>query len=120
MVAPTYESRRFGSVPCLDAVATVDEAGPDGSGGELAVFAVNRSQTEGAQIELRLGGYEDLTFVEGLELAGFDPKAANTAEDPDAVLPRSSRAGARVEGGILRATLPALSWNVIRLAAPRA
>lgn len=112
--APTYESRRFGSVPFVDAVATVDEGR-----GEMAVFAVNRSQAEGAEIELRLGGYEGWTFVERLELAGFDPKAANTAERPDAVLPHGSREGVRVEGGILRASLPPLSWNVLRLSAPR-
>jgi alpha-L-arabinofuranosidase len=117
--APTYESRRFGAVPYVDAVATVDEAGPEGKGAEMAVFAVNRSLSESAEIELRLGGYESWTFVERIELAGFDPKAANTAERPDAVLPRSRADGVRIEEGKLRASLLPLSWNVIRLAAPR-
>ncbi len=112
--APTYESKRFGPVPYVDAVATVDEGA-----GEMAVFAVNRSLTERAEVELRLGGYESWAFAERIELAGFDPKAANTAERPLAVFPRSSPEGASVEGGMLRTSLPPLSWSVIRLAAPR-
>ena len=47
-------------------------------------------------------------------LADDDPRAANTAEQPDRVLPRTE-SGARVEAGTLHATLPARSWNVIRL-----
>ena len=117
--APTYESSRFGPVPLVDAVAAVDEAGPGGRGGEMAVFAVNRSLTETAEVELRLGGYEAWTFVERIELAGAHPKAANTADRPDAVVPRSRAEGVKIEGGRLYASLPPLSWNVIRLAAPR-
>ena len=117
--SPAYESRRFGAVPYADAVATVDEAGPEGNGGEMTVFAVNRSPAEGMDVELRLGGYEAWTFVERIELAGAHPKAANTAERPDAVRPRTLREGVRVESGTLSARLPPLSWNVIRLAAPR-
>ena len=85
----------------------------------MTVFAVNRSPAESMDVELRLGGYEAWTFVERIELAGIQPKAANTALRPDAVLPRTLREGVRVESGILSARLPPLSWNVIRLAAPR-
>ena len=111
--APAYESRRFGAVPYVDAAATVDE-----EAGEMAVFAVNRSPAEGANLELRLGGYEGWAVVEGIELAGAHPKAVNTAARPDSVLPRRLDAGARIDGGVLRARLAPLSWNVIRLAAP--
>ncbi len=83
--APTYESTRFGPVPYLDAAAVVDEAA-----GEMAVFAVNRSLTESVELELRLGGYEDWSLVERIELAGADPKAGNTARRPDAVQPSAS------------------------------
>jgi alpha-L-arabinofuranosidase len=115
--APSYESRRFGPVPYLEAVATVDEAGPGGAGGEMAIFAVNRSLDQELELELRLGGYESWTFIERLELAGADPKAVNTAKRPDAVLPRRLGKGVTIEGGLLRASLAPLSWNVIRLAA---
>jgi alpha-N-arabinofuranosidase len=112
--SPSYESRRFGPVPFVDAVATADEAG-----GEMAIFLVNRSPAEASDAEIRLGGYESWTFAERIELAGADPKAVNTARRPDAVLPRRVPDGARIAGGILRASLAPLSWNVIRLSAPR-
>jgi alpha-N-arabinofuranosidase len=110
--SPTYESRRFGPVPFVDAVATVDEESE-----EMSIFAVNRSPTEVAELEIRLGGYESWTVVERIELAGAGPKAVNTAERPDAVVPRRAADAGRVEGGMLHAALPPLSWNVVRLAA---
>jgi len=109
---PGYESRRFGAVPYLEATATVDE-----ESGEMAVFAVNRSPTEAMDLEIRLGGYESWTIVERLEMSGSDPKAVNSAETPDAVLPRRAAAGGKVEGGKLSVALEPLSWNVIKLAA---
>jgi alpha-N-arabinofuranosidase len=117
--SPSYESKRFGRVPFIDAVATVDEALPDGSGGEMAVFAVNRSISEAVDIELRLGGYEGWSVVEQLEMADTPPKAVNTAEFPNTILPRRVKGGARVERGVLRTVLKPLSWNLIRLAAPK-
>jgi alpha-L-arabinofuranosidase len=113
MDSPTYESARFGAVPFLDAIATVDEAA-----GEMSVFAINRSASEAADLELRLGGYEDWAVAERLELAGFDPKARNTEKEPFAVAPRTAADPGRVEGGRLSTRLPPLSWNVIRLRAP--
>ena len=78
------DTRRFGAVPYVDAVATVDEAGPEGNRGEMTVFAVNRSSAESMDVELRLGGYEAWTFLERIELAGAHPKAANTAKNDSA------------------------------------
>jgi len=113
MESPVYESRRYGPVPCVDAAATVDE-----ESGRIAVFAVNRSIEEHADAEIRLGGYENWKVVERIELASADPTASNTADRPDAVVPRSKGGKARVEGGRLRMVLAPLSWNVILLAAP--
>ena len=44
-----------------------------------------------------------------------DVNAVNTEENPNNVAPVTV-SGDRLEGGVLTATLPALSWNVIRLA----
>jgi alpha-L-arabinofuranosidase len=112
---PSYESARFGAVPYLQAAATLDEAG-----GELAIFAVNRSPDEPIELEAALGGFEGWETVERLELAGFDPKATNTAGRPDAVVPRRIDFAQRVEGGTLRTALPPLSWSVLRLRERRA
>jgi alpha-L-arabinofuranosidase len=48
--------------------------------------------------------------AEHLVLADDDPRAANTAAEPDRVAP-----GARVEAGAVRAELRPRSWNVLRL-----
>jgi alpha-L-arabinofuranosidase len=110
---PSYESARFGRVPYVQATATLDESVP--GGGKLSVFAVNRSPDEAVELELGLGGFEGWEAFERLELAGFDPKAANTAAAPGAVVPRRIEFAQRVDGGALRVSLPPLSWNVFAL-----
>ena len=53
--------------------------------------------------------------TEHLVLEHPDPKAGNTPEEPEKVVPRAG-GDARMDGGRLAALLPPLSWNVIRLA----
>jgi alpha-L-arabinofuranosidase len=53
--------------------------------------------------------------VEHLVLAHDDPKAINILAQPDEVWPQP-RGDARCRDGRLTARLPALSWNMIRLA----
>jgi alpha-L-arabinofuranosidase len=105
--APTYATEGESAVPVLDATAVHngDQA--------LTVFAVNRS---GQPLALHgvLHGFGAPEVAEHLVLADDDPQAANTAEQPARVGPRSA-AGARVEQGVLEAELPARSWNVLRL-----
>jgi len=94
-------------VPVLEATAVHD-------GGEgLTLFAVNRG-AEPLALRARLTGLGSPEVAEHLVLADDDPQAANTAAQPDRVLPRSAD-GARVEAGELRADLPARSWNVLQL-----
>ena len=104
---PAYDTEGEAGVPVLEATAVHD-------GGEaLTLFAVNRA-TEPLPLEATLHGLGTPSVAEHLVLADEDPRAANTAEQPDRVLPRTE-SGARVEAGTLHATLPARSWNVIRL-----
>jgi alpha-N-arabinofuranosidase len=44
-----------------------------------------------------------------------DPKAVNTEDAPDTVAPRASKEY-EMDGDTLSIRMPALSWNVIRLA----
>jgi alpha-N-arabinofuranosidase len=105
--APAYATEGEAAVPALEATAVHD-------GGEsLALFAVNRG-TEPLALRAVLRGLGAPEVAEHIVLADDDPQAANTAEQPDRVLPRTVR-GARVEGGELRAELPPRSWNVLRL-----
>ncbi len=102
---PTYEVADEGAVPVLEATAV---ASADG----VTLFAVNRGESElPLEAVVRSGAR---TVAEHLALADEDPAAANTAEHPDRVVPRTLT-GATVDGETLRATLPPRSWNVIRL-----
>ncbi len=108
---PTYEAEGEGTVPGLEATAV-----HDADAGTLTVFAVNRLT---APLPLRavLRDLDGVRVAEHLVLADEDPRACNTAEDPDRVVPRAGT-GAAVDGGVLRVDLPPLSWSVLRLAGP--
>jgi alpha-N-arabinofuranosidase len=108
-VAPTYDTEKYGEVAVIDAVATHDE-----ESGEVVVLAVNRSQSDSVELAVDLRAFGDLRVAEATVLADDDIRAANTAEQPDRVAPRPA-ADVRVDGGALRAVLPAVSWNAIRL-----
>jgi alpha-N-arabinofuranosidase len=110
--APTYEVDGEGAVSALEATAVLDEAGAG-----LTLFAVNRSEAP-LPIEVVLRDLDGVEVSEHIVLADSDLDAANTAEQPDRVVP-SQGAGATVEGGSLRAELPPRSWNVLRLTGAR-
>ena len=109
VASPTYETARFGEVPMLASVATFDE-----ETGAMTLFAVNRSQTEDIELLADLRGFSRLRVREHIVLTGDDPYGVNTADQPERVTPVRVE-GARVSESRLSATLPKLSWNVIRL-----
>jgi alpha-N-arabinofuranosidase len=103
---PTYACEGEEAVPVLEATAVHD-------GDHLTLFAVNRG-SDPLPLEATLHGLGAPAVAEHLVLADDDPRAVNTAAEPDRVTPRSAT-GARVEAGVLRAGLPPRSWNVLRL-----
>jgi alpha-N-arabinofuranosidase len=110
--SPLYSTDRFGDVPLVEAVATVDED-------EVALFAVNRSVEEALALTASLRALPGLEVVEHVVLDGSDDRGlTNTVADPDRVRPRRVQ-GSSVVDGELTAELPALSWNMIRLALRR-
>jgi len=109
--APTLETTRHGAVPVLETTAVWHE-----DSGELTIFAVNRNTREPLDLDVRLRGLGD-RVVAHTTLAGSAPEAANTAEHPGRVKPRSL-ASTRSARQRLRVTLPPLSWNVFRLMPP--
>ena len=108
--SPTYENKEFGSVPLLDAVMTTNEEDETAT-----IFAVNRSQDGPLSLEGDLRGFADYRVTEHLVLENGNVKAANTAQNPNAVVPHAG-GDASVQDGTLTSLLPRLSWNVIRLA----
>jgi len=108
--APSYQSVKYGEVSTLDAVATHDQ-----ESGEVAVFVVNRHQSETAVLDVGLRTFAtDLQVLEAWTLSDDNRYAVNTQDAPDRVTPHSATSAA-VTDGALRVELPAVSWTVIRL-----
>jgi alpha-L-arabinofuranosidase len=107
---PQYPNATYDAVPLLDAVAVLNEERE-----ELTIFAVNRSREDRLPLEGDLRGVAGYGVVEHLVLEHPDPLATNTVAQPNAIVPHA-HGDAQLVQGRLTATLPSLSWNVIRLA----
>ncbi len=80
--APRYSTIHFGDMPLLDVSASYDEAS-----GSSAVFIVNRSQTETITVDLHWQDRVPQSYSAVYQLAGNDPKAANTFDHPNRIVP---------------------------------
>ncbi len=107
--SPSYPNKEFDQVPYLEAVAT-HEADKE----QVTLFAVNRSLNEPLEIEADARDLAGYRVVEHLVLDGKNWLAANTRAHPDAVVPHTAQ-GAKVDDGVLKVTLPPMSWNVVRM-----
>ena len=105
--APMVSAGARGEVPALDVSASLAE---DGS---LAVFVVNRSLTEAANLAVRLDDAKIAELIGVDVLTGTDPKAANTWEQPNVVVPTAGSARLTEDGG-LSVTVPALGFVALR------
>jgi alpha-N-arabinofuranosidase len=108
--SPLYDSKDFNDVPFLDSTAVWNEAA-----GELTIFGVNRSLDNGIVLECDLGNFDDYQVVEHIVMEHEDIKATNTVQHQNRVVPHNHGDASR-DGRKLTATLPKLSWNVVRLA----
>jgi alpha-N-arabinofuranosidase len=104
---PGYDTAAYGEVPVIDAAATADAGG-------AALFLVNRSQTEEAEVSVDLTALGVRTIEETWTLADPDPYAANSADRQDRVRLRPDARAAVVEG-TLSVTLPPVSWTALSL-----
>jgi alpha-N-arabinofuranosidase len=105
--APMVETKQFGEMPALDVSASHDPAT-----GAQAVFIVNRSQTETITTDLIWQGGAPNQVSEVYQLSGDDPKAGNTWEAPNAVMPKKL-GRLKLADGKLRLRLPPLSFTAI-------
>ena len=105
--SPTYETKKYGEAPLVDAVATHDRrpvtALPRQPQPDRAAAA--RSRPEPPRLT---------AVVEHSALADADPDATNTLDDQERVTPHPNDA-VRVEGGELTITLPPVSWTALSL-----
>jgi alpha-N-arabinofuranosidase len=107
--SPDYPTSRYGRVPLVDAVATYDEAS-----GTTAVFLVNRSLDDEAEVVVDVRALGDVSVRGASSLYDDDLGAANTLEEPDRVGLRPTPT-AEISDGLLRLVLPAVSWTAVEL-----
>lgn len=106
--SPVYDCKDYEGVPFVDATAVMDDDG------NVTLFAINRDMTEDAEFTCDLRAFGDLKIAEHIVLHHDDVKAVNTETAPDEVAPKQGNKGS-LDAGHYTVTLPALSWNVIRL-----
>ena len=109
--SPTYTTEAYGEVPLLDAVATHDP-----ETGAVALFLVNRDQTEAHEVHIDISALSGLTVKESVSLWDEELYAKNTLEDPERVALKPNDS-AVIDGHRLTVTLPPVSWTAISIGA---
>jgi alpha-N-arabinofuranosidase len=107
-VGPTHETNWLGEVSVVDLVAVRE------TDDNIAVFAVNRSQTDDARLDLDVRALGGSVRAEHVAIFDDDPDAVNSADEPDRVTPHTLDA-VSADDGRLSVVLPSLSWNMLRL-----
>jgi alpha-N-arabinofuranosidase len=105
----SYDTKVYGEVATVDAVATFDE-----ESGSTAIFLVNRSQDAPTTVTIDVSHLGDVSIAETHTLADDDIYAQNTLADQNRVglKPNDS---AKITDGKLTIELPAVSWTAIAL-----
>ncbi len=107
--SPTYEVGEGEQVSCLMAACVLEP-----ESGAVTVFALNRGVEEELELTVDLRDFGELSDVEWTVLRHDDLDASNTQDAPDEVTPVGLD-GAVLRDGVLSASLPPVSWNVLRL-----
>ena len=105
--SPRYETSEYGDVPLLDVAAAHDPAA-----GKNTIFIVNRSLTDSIALEVHWQGVKPIRFTSAQQLAGDDPKAANSWDDPNRITPQAIYAP-RIIDGSAELSLPPLSFTAL-------
>ncbi|MBC8077370.1 MAG: alpha-N-arabinofuranosidase [Chloroflexales bacterium] len=108
--APLYDTTVFGPQPLLDVSASYDAEQDRG-----AVFLVNRSQHETVSTDIAWQGAAPTRATAVYQLAGSDPKAINTFERPDTIVPQRLE-GEQIRDGRMTLRLPPLSFTAVTTA----
>ncbi|HWQ11414.1 MAG TPA: alpha-L-arabinofuranosidase C-terminal domain-containing protein [Roseiflexaceae bacterium] len=104
--APLYDTRVYGPMPVLDVAASYDAAQDKG-----ALFVVNRS-VQPVTAEVVWQGAAPVRLSGGYRFSGTDPKAANTFDQPDLIVPQTLP-GEPLRDGRLTLALAPLSFTVL-------
>ncbi len=109
----SYDTKNRRNVPYVETVAVLRE-----DARELTVFAVNRSLSETADLQIDLSAFASagrrFEVIEHLTMTHSNLNAVNTADAPATVVPASGGAASVASAGVSAPLLPC-SWNVVRI-----
>lgn len=108
LACSTYDAGERGQAPVIDASASYDPGS-----GTLSVFFVNRHQEQDVELLVSLGDRRVSNVVAASIVTGGDPKACNTWEAPETVMPRGASASG--DGTTAKVILPPLSCGTLKL-----
>ena len=106
----TYQTKEYGKVNLVDAVAT-----HDATTGATAVFLVNRSKDAPAEVTIDVRALGEVSVVSARTLSDPDVYVKNTLKEPERV-GLSDNGSAVTSAGTITITLPAVSWTAVSLA----
>ena len=107
--SPTYAAGARGEVPMLDVSASYDVARD-----AVSVFLVNRSLSEDVDVQVSFGDRRAKPNLKTTVLAGNDPKAHNTWEEPNENRPVSGISTVDANGQV-HVVAPSLGLTAIRV-----
>jgi alpha-N-arabinofuranosidase len=105
--APELETKQYGAVSALDVSASYNPETEQG-----AVFLVNRSQIESILTDLIWQDGQSIRIDKAWQLTGSDPKAMNTWDAPERIIPRTIPVPT-VDTARATIKLPPLSFTVL-------
>ncbi len=105
--SPKYDCKEFTDVPYLESIATYDEEND-----EMTVFCVNKSQDEGAVIDINLLDFDGFAPVEFISMDGHSKYDVNGIDNPF-VKPHNNELPL-VDGKTVTLDIKPFSWNVLR------
>ena len=99
----------YKNLPYIEVAASMDE-----QAGEVGIFVINRNWQEDMPVELDVSGFEGYELTEHQEIFTEDLYAANTGDNPCAVVPLINRE-TQQKDGVIHAVLKKLSFNMLLL-----
>lgn len=107
--SPRLDTKQHGDVAAVDVLAT-----HDAEAGEVTLFAVNRDESQPANLRVRVAGLGDCRVADHVLIGGADLMATNSAGHRDAVVPRRGKHH-ELADKTLRVELPPASWTMLAL-----
>ena len=109
VTCPGYDADVADNVPYIDIAGVHDDLGRT-----ISFFAVNRHGTDAVTTEISLQGFGAATIIDHQVMTHGMLDAVNTAIDQTNVVPKNG-AGAKIEDGMVKLSLPPLSYSMIRV-----